>query len=66
MIINLLQILNKSSSAYACSVCFAGSLDDPMNEGLRMAIIALIAIVAVLMVFFICFFINFSKHHKKI
>lgn len=48
-------------SIYACSICFFGAPEDPMNIGLRAAVVCMLAILVLLFGFFIKFFASVSK-----
>lgn len=49
---------------YACSVCFFGAPDDPMNIGLRAAIVCMLSLLLLLFGFFIKFFAGVCKRSK--
>ena len=49
---------------YACSVCFFGAPEDPMNVGLRTAVLCMLAVLVVLFGLFIKFFAGVSKRSK--
>jgi len=49
---------------YACSVCFLGTKDDPMNTSLQMAIIFMLTVLVLVMGIFTKFFLNVRKRSK--
>ena len=53
-------------SIFACSVCFFGAPDEPMNIALRAAIICMLSVLGILFSFFIKFFAGVSKRSKLI
>ena len=56
----------KTTQAAACSVCFYGSPDEPMNIGLRYAIIALIGFLLIPMALLTKFFLSYRKRAQII
>ncbi|MCA9406941.1 MAG: hypothetical protein KC684_10410 [Candidatus Omnitrophica bacterium] len=58
-------LLTISKTASACSICFYGDSDDPMNKGLRAGILLLLAVLSVLMVLFIKFFLGLKKRASQ-
>jgi hypothetical protein len=51
-------------SIYACSVCFWGAPEDPMNISLRAAIMFMLSVLLIVFSFFIKFFIGVSQRSK--
>jgi len=51
---------------YACSVCFFGAKDDPMNVSLRASIVCMLIILAVVLGLFAKFFLGVRKRSKLI
>ncbi len=51
-------------SVYACSVCFGGASDDPVNIGLRNGVIFLLAVVFFVLAVFAKFFFGIRKRTK--
>ena len=57
-------ILLNANNVLACSVCFSGDANDPMNIGLRRGIITLLSVLGFLMILFIKFFLSIKKRSK--
>jgi hypothetical protein len=57
-------IIQISSIAHACSVCFYGSPEEKQNIALSYAVIGLLAFLVIIMVLFIKFLIGFQKRAK--
>ncbi len=53
-----------SSNAFACSVCFFGSPNDPANKALRMGILVMFGILLIVLGLFAKFFVNFNRRAK--
>ena len=51
---------------YACSVCFLGSPEDPMNISLRAAIVCMLGILVVVLGLFASFFLKVRRRSKLI
>lgn len=48
----------------ACSVCFYGAPEDPMNMGLRSAVIFMLIVLSVVLGLLARFFLNVRKRSK--
>jgi len=53
-------------SIYACSVCYFGSPQDPMNTSLRVSIIVMLLILVVVLSLFVKFFFSVRKRSKML
>jgi len=51
---------------YACSVCYFGSPEDPMNMSLRVSIIVMLLILAAVLSLFVKFFFSVRKRSKML
>ena len=51
-------------AVYACSVCFGGASDDPMNTSLRWAVLFLLGVVFIILGIFAKFFLNIRRRAK--
>ena len=49
---------------HACSVCFFGSSEDPMNAGLRAGILCMLVALVLVLGLFIKFFLSVRKRSK--
>jgi len=62
--LSFLNTLLTPSVSLACSVCFYGTSDDPMNFALKMGIVSLLLILIVIMGLFIKFFLSIRNRSK--
>ena len=51
---------------YACSVCYLGSPQDPMNMSLRVSILFLLVVLVIVLSLFIKFFLSVRKLSKMV
>lgn len=52
--------------ANACSMCFFGDPEQPMNKGLEAGILTLLVILVGIFILFITFFLNFIRRSKAL
>jgi len=51
-------------SIYACSICYFGSPEDPMNMSLRISILFMLLILVIVLGLFAKFFLSVRKRSK--
>ena len=51
---------------YACSVCYFGSPQDPMNMSLRVSILFMLLILLIVLSLFVKFFFSVRKRSKML
>lgn len=61
ILLNIITITVMTSNSWACSVCFYGEADDPMNKGLRAGIIALFVVLVLVLGLLAKFFLGVRK-----
>lgn len=50
---------------YACSICYFGASEDPMNISLRAAIITMLAVLVFVLSLFVKFFLSVRQRSMK-
>jgi len=63
-VVTFLTCLLSTQLSYACSVCFYGDPNDPVNQGLKAGVLLLLGVLLVVMILLVTFFVNFSKRAK--